>query len=280
MPDNNAAESNKSTADDLDFTGLIPGEDVPRRRRRPSRANREDEQMRGEHHGEEVTEQETDHGHSTQTRHDIASPQDPAVEVESQSEPTPAPGNVDTSDNTLDPEEGASGAPAREEVAADRTENRLGGIGERGKDSPESRVSSPTVRGETEPVAPSSAETHSAGTVEDAATQAMYRATPEAATGQAGATGRIAREGQALLLEGEDLDRILRNIASVPSEQRHSYKSTITLSEDYYELLTDLRKDLRRRGFSGNDATMSNLFALGLDIIRQTLDAERHLPGS
>lgn len=100
------------------------------------------------------------------------------------------------------------------------------------------------------------------------------------ATGQTGTTGRITREDQALLLEGEDLDRILRSIASVPPEQRQSYKSTITLSEDYYELLTDLRKEFRRRGFSGNDATMSNLFALGLDVFRQALDAERHLPGS
>ncbi|WP_047865699.1 hypothetical protein [Rubrobacter aplysinae] len=87
-----------------------------------------------------------------------------------------------------------------------------------------------------------------------------------------------AHDRQAIVLEGHELDTRLRQVSRMSPEQRSSYKSTILLSEEHYDLLTDLCRDFRKRGFKGHDATISNVMSVGLEIMREALEAEKNLP--
>ncbi|MDN5697477.1 MAG: hypothetical protein L0G70_05810, partial [Rubrobacter sp.] len=89
---------------------------------------------------------------------------------------------------------------------------------------------------------------------------------------------KAAYRTQAALVEGRDLDLILQRVSSLTPQERGAYKSTLVLSEEHYELLADMCKEFRRRGFKGRDATLSNVVSIGLEVMRRTLDAEKNLP--
>jgi hypothetical protein len=87
-----------------------------------------------------------------------------------------------------------------------------------------------------------------------------------------------ALDEQAVVLDGHELDSRLQQVAQLSPQQRSRYKTTLLLSEEHYDLLSDLCRDFRKRGFKANEATMSNIVCVGLEAAREALEADQNLP--
>lgn len=87
-----------------------------------------------------------------------------------------------------------------------------------------------------------------------------------------------ALDEQTVVLDGHELDSRLRRVAQMSPQQRSRYKTTLLLSEEHYDLLSDLCRDFRKRGFKANEATMSNIVCVGLEAAREALEADQNLP--
>lgn len=274
MPDRGSRTGDNPSAE-MDFTGLLPGDEQPRRRRR-ARSDRRTP-------SETPAEPEAGAGDSGARSEE---PGEPANEQPG----TPG----DEPDEVRVVGEGDAGAapPGKSSTGDDR---------ERGKSDPYAPSTAPlggsepaSTEGEESNIVPARGSAKAAGPEPRGAPLPPLPVRGEEAPGSpdqgyppSGGPSetrdeapRPSPEGQAALIEGQDLDRILQRISSLSPEQRSAYKSSIMLSEAHYELLTDLRKDFRRRGFTGMETTMSNVIAIGLEVVRQSLDAEKNLPGS
>lgn len=261
MSDRERGDSGAGSTD-MDFSGLLPGDEQPRRRRRRAPVQRSPGEQ------EQATQTLGNHG-----------------DVGSVGEESSAP------ERSPEPEgDGSEEAPLGPEPPAE--EPRLEGAGQT------QDVAAATESSPPDPGSSATPPAYGSAVPEAGVTPLPDEASPnpapagigveqarsgerEATTGESedmSAARRAAREVQAALIEGQDLDRILGGISALSPEQRSAYKSSIALSEEHYELLADLRKEFRRRGFAGNDATISNMIALGLEVVHETLKAEKNLP--
>lgn len=294
MSDSERSWSQSDSAD-LDFAGLLPGDEQPRRRRRSrgpaagTRETRETEQPPADQKqapssnaGAAPDEEEARAPAQEPPRQDPPATPSESATTSRFGEEISGPGVGETSPETgageaaatggSDPGTAADQAPrsARPEPSSASDAVMRTGAPDR-RDT--SYADAPPPRESPEPGGPAGgAELTERGPVSSVAGVGRLR--------EQGQTSKLARLSQAVLVEGEDLDRILRGIADVRPEDRAGYKTTIRLSDDHYELLADLRKEFRRsRGFAGHEATISNVMALGLELVREALDAEKNLPG-
>jgi hypothetical protein len=87
-----------------------------------------------------------------------------------------------------------------------------------------------------------------------------------------------ALDGQTVVLDGHELDSRLRRVARMSPQQRSRYKTTLLLSEEHYDLLSDLCRDFRKQGFTAHEASMSNIVSVGLEAAREALEADQNPP--
>lgn len=263
MSDRERGDSGAGSTDP-DYSGLLPGNDQPRRRRRRAPAERspgEQEQATptlgtdgdvgsvGEeaHTPEGSPETEGDGPEDAPFGPEPPPAEEPRIEEARQTQDDAAA----TESSPPDPPGSGATPPAYGSAVPEAGGTPL----------PDAAAPAPAPTGIAAEQARSGARRPTAGESEDIS-----------------AARRTAREAQAAVIEGQDLDRILGGISALPPGQRSAYKTSISLSEEHYEVLADLRKEFRRRGFAGHDATVSNMVALGMEIMREVLDAEKTLP--
>lgn len=282
MSDRSPRQTDNNPAD-LDFSGLLPGDDQPRRRRgrrsaSPRSSGRTEQQTPGEQVGEEESSSET-HSFET-TSHEIPGPEESHEAERGQ--------NADASEEPAE-------SPEDSKPSEQEPERAVGEEGRRDEPSPDTVTQSsadraePSSAEESGSVSGSGAETHTSYELADG-TYAPERGDLARAGAYAGVerqptvgseeeeARKAAYRTQAALVEGRDLDLILQRVSSLTPQERGAYKSTLVLSEEHYELLADMCKEFRRRGFKGRDATLSNVVSIGLEVMRRTLDAEKNLP--
>lgn len=253
------------SAPDLDFSGLLPGDDQPRRRRRTpgQRTGRRSRQQTKEEQApeESLSESETqgESAHPIQKSHE-------SVESPTRGEPSE------------EADEKGGGEKRDSETISENETTQAPGEAVEPLSGQRDIESSEEAEGLSHSV-----ETGAYDSGAYDAGPAGARAAPAeeryASDGPEESARREASRAQAALVEGRDLDLILQRVSSLTPQQRGAYKSTLVLSEDHYELLADMCKEFRRRGFKGRDATISNVVSVGLEVMRQTLDAEKNLPG-
>lgn len=291
MSDSDRRDSG-STSAEWDYEGLLPGGDQPRRRR-PSRggrreapvdteveASRETGALGETSNAEEVRPRDAPAAGARQSA-ESGAPEDEVpngaatrerrADGRGVGEGKPAPDEPPRSEEPARPERTSpADQVSSERDGASREPGSLSGASSEGVPMTEAGDTPlPSAPGPAAP--PEEAERAVAAPVTRPSPGTRGMAEPEARS--------TARDTQVAHIEGHDVDRIMQRISALSPEQRSAYKSSIMLSEAHYELLTDLRKEFRRRGFTGMDVTMSNVIAIGLELVRQTLDAEKNLPG-
>jgi hypothetical protein len=101
--------------------------------------------------------------------------------------------------------------------------------------------------------------------------------TPVTTTGLGDGLSKALDE-QAVILDGHELDSRLRQVAQMSPQERSRYKTTLLFSEEHYDLLCDLCRNFRKRGFKAHEASMSNIVSVGLEAAREALEADQGPP--
>lgn len=280
MSDRSPRQTDNNPAD-LDFSGLLPGDDQPRRRRGRRSANPRSSGRTEQTPVEQVGEEENPEESPSET---------PPHEIPGQEESNEAKrkSSVDASEEPVE-------SPGDSETSGQEPERAVVEEGGGTDPSPDTVTRSSAVRADPAPaeepgsVSGSGAETYTSYDLAGG-TYAPERGDLARAGAYAGGerqppvgpeeeeARKAAYRTQAALVEGRDLDLILQRVSSLTPQERGAYKSTLVLSEEHYELLADMCKEFRRRGFKGRDATLSNVVSIGLEVMRRTLDAEKNLP--
>lgn len=72
-----------------------------------------------------------------------------------------------------------------------------------------------------------------------------------------------------------DTDDLLARIAEISPQTRALNKTTVNLSHKHAAMLDDVKRQLKIAGFNGNQATTSNVMAVGLSLYKRILELDR-----